>query len=97
MQKYFGSLTLEEKDFRVKKVTKFFDYIHFDWGDDRPGKKADWKTGDKRWQLYKEVHGWSDITEESRQGMKRKFYVENIDKDFEKIVETKTEFEMKEF
>jgi hypothetical protein len=29
--------------------------------------------------------------------MKRKFYCENIDKDFQKIVETKNQEEMKEF
>lgn len=78
-------------------MTKFFDYIHFDWGDEREGKKGDWKTGDKQWQIYKEVHGWAEITEENRQLMKRRFYNEIIDKEFENCVETKTKDEMTEF
>lgn len=62
----FGNLTMEQKKFRHDKVTKFFSYIHYDWGDERPGKKSDWKTGAKQWQIYKEVHGWADISEEQR-------------------------------
>jgi hypothetical protein len=63
----FGNLTLEQKKARHEKVTKFFNYIHYDWGDEREGKSSDWKTGAKQWQIYKEVHGWTDITEENRQ------------------------------
>jgi hypothetical protein len=51
----------------------------------------------KKWQIYKEVHGWTDISEDQRQLMKRKFYNEIIDKDFEKLTECKTKDDMVEF
>ena len=66
MKMFFGNLSLEQKEYRQQKVTKFFNYIHFDWGDETPGKKVDWKTGDKQWQIYKEVHGWAEIKDEER-------------------------------
>ena len=57
----------------------------------------DQNTGDKQWQLYKEVHQYVDQGEEQRQHMKRKYYQEVIDKEFEVTVETNLEAEMKEF
>jgi hypothetical protein len=76
---------MPQKKARLDKVTKLFDYIHFDWGDERPGKKSDWKIGAKKWQIYKEFHGWTDISEDQRQLMKRiNFFLSThiFDKDF---------------
>ena len=65
--KYFGSLTSEQKTQRIDKLRMFYNFISFDWGDERPGPDADWKTGEKQWQIYKEVHGWADHSDEKRQ------------------------------
>ena len=40
-------------------MRSFYGFIEYDWGDERPGDEANWKTGDKQWQIYKEVHKWS--------------------------------------
>jgi len=53
----------------------FYSFINYDWGDERAGKDADWKTGAKKWQIYKEVHGWADHSNNTRQTMKRTFFM----------------------
>jgi hypothetical protein len=86
-----GSLTIEDLQLRDRKIKSFFGFIDFDWGDERTGDQADWKTGNKKWQLYKEVHGWKDKSDHQRQLMKRKFYSENIEKNFENTMIYKSE------
>jgi len=27
----------------------FYNFISYDWGDEKPGPTADWKTGSKEW------------------------------------------------
>lgn len=83
---YFGNLTIDQKKKRQHKIKTFYGFIEYDWGDERPGTQADWKTGAKQWQIYKEVHGWADKTNHQRQLMKRSFYGTTVDKDFENIM-----------
>jgi len=80
---YFGDLTFDQKQKRMHKIKSFFGFIEYDWGDEKPGPEADWKTGAKEWQIFKEVHGWAEKTPHLRQMMKRNFYTQNVDKDFE--------------
>lgn len=47
--KYLGNLTIEQKKKRMNKIKSFFGFIEYDWGDERPGAEADWKTGAKQW------------------------------------------------
>ena len=75
----------------------FFGYINYDWGDEKPGNTADWKTGSKKWQIYKEVHGWAEIPDQTRQHMKRKFYSENVDDKFETVMLYKNDDDRKDF
>ena len=93
----FDSLTIEEKQTRHNKVTKFFDFIHYDWGDETKGPTVNMKTGTKQWQIYKEVHQYSEKSDEERQHQKRKFFNDVIDKEFEKTVETNSPADMKQF
>lgn len=92
-----SNLSQEKKTERHVKMQKFFAFIDYDWGDERAGKQADWKTGTKQWQIYKEVHGWHEVTDGERQLMKRKFYQENVDKDFEHDFLYKSEEEKQDF
>ena len=88
---YFGNLTLVQKEKRHIKVQKFYGFLEYDWGSEKAGTESDWKTGAKEWQIYKEVHGWQEKNDQQRQYMKRKFYTENIDKDFEKTMMYKSD------
>ena len=45
-KKYFGTLTFEEKRFRHYKITKFFEFIYYDWGSDKPN---DLNSGTQEW------------------------------------------------
>jgi hypothetical protein len=55
------------------------------------------KTGSDQWQIYKEVHKYQSITEAERQNLKREFYTKQVDKEFENVMKTETQEEMKEF
>lgn len=43
------------------------------------------------------MHNWINASDEVRQGLKRKFYCENVDKEFEEVVKNKTEEDRVEF
>jgi len=36
-RKYVGALSQEEMEFRNTKVIKFFNFIFYEWGDERKG------------------------------------------------------------
>ena len=95
--KMIGNLTFEQKQERHQKISKFFGFIHYDWGDESKGTGAKQNTGSEEWQIYKGVHNWINASEEIRQALKRKFYTENVDKEFEDVVKNKTEEDRVEF
>ena len=43
---------MDDKKKRHQKVTKFLEFVHYDWGSD-PEEK-----GTEEWKTYKEVHGY---------------------------------------
>jgi len=95
--KFFGPLSHDEKVFRYSKIKKFFAFIEYDWGDDTKGPESDWKTGAKQWQIYKEVHGWKDVSDHNRHVMKREFYTKTVDTDFEEVMKYSDDTERQEF
>ena len=90
MTMYLGDLTIEQKKQRHDKQTKFFEFIYFDWGDEKKGDNIDVKTGSDEWQIYKEVHKYQSISEAERQNLKREFYTKRVDEEFENVMKTET-------
>lgn len=43
------------------------------------------------------MHNYQKITEAERQNLKREFYTKHVDKEFENVMKTETQEEMKEF
>jgi hypothetical protein len=94
---YFGDLTIAQKQKRYKKICCFYGFIDYEWGDETSGVKGDPKTGAQQWQIYKEVHNWINMTDHQRQLLKRKYYVDNVEKDFEDVMVYKTDEDKDQF